>query len=397
MEKKGKPPLVEGAAPRPAPETAPAADSPLTGEQIYRRLLKSTVWIVAPQNNGPPPPGAGGMPAQWRVLKEFQDQLTARDPFNPYRPGTHARRYSMMLYLNKTYRIDLISNAFDTYLILEDPQGQVVAEDDDSGGNLNACILFTCPRTGIYRIVCTSFAAGAGGPFLLRVQESVGPPLGRGPFGTPPLPPLPLPAPGIVSFGSGSLTDAEQRLIITANHVVGRAQQVRVYFPEYDAQGQLIANVKEYIRRLGLVGQVVARREQADLALVQLERLPAGVQPLPLAPESPRPGQEVHAVGNPGVSGALWVYSPGKVRQVFHDRWSIPGSLNGSGLISYDARKVETSSPVNPGDSGGPLVDDRARLVGVAHAIARNAQNFSTFIDVSEVRALLDNYLGRSR
>ena len=38
----------------------------------------------------------------------------------------------------KTYTIDMVSKQIDSYLRLEEASGKQLAEDDDSGGNLNA-------------------------------------------------------------------------------------------------------------------------------------------------------------------------------------------------------------------------------------------------------------------
>ena len=116
--------------------------------------------------------------------------------------------------------------------------------------------------------------------------------------------------------------------------------------------------------------------------------MPDGVQAMPLAADSVAPAQSVHSVGNPGDSGALWVYTPGRVRQVYHKRWK---SQLGDDTVQFEADVVETDSATNPGDSGGPLVNDKAQLVGVTQGGAVNARLLSTFIDVAEVRLLLNS------
>jgi S1-C subfamily serine protease len=193
-----------------------------------------------------------------------------------------------------------------------------------------------------------------------------------------------------VSAGTGSLIDRKNRLVVTNCHVVGDPESVLLYFPEYE-KGELVVKREDYKKRPGIPGRVVYREPRIDLALVQLDRLPAGVRVVPLAAKSARPAQQVHSLGNPGASAALWIYSPGKVRQVFRDRWSVFDPFEGKDHV-YDGMKLETDSPINPGDSGGPLVNDHGRLVGVAHASDRGAQNFSIFIDVTEVRDLINRY-----
>lgn len=49
----------------------------------------------------------------------------------------------------------------DTYLLLEGPDGSIVAENDDHGTTLNSRIRTELPTTGVYTIVATSWAWGA--------------------------------------------------------------------------------------------------------------------------------------------------------------------------------------------------------------------------------------------
>ncbi|MBN9121111.1 MAG: trypsin-like peptidase domain-containing protein, partial [Planctomycetes bacterium] len=158
-----------------------------------------------------------------------------------------------------------------------------------------------------------------------------------------------------------------------------------VFFPLYDGK-KVIPERSRY--KVGIPGEVVEVDRQADLALVRVDRVPEGVPELPLAKESPEPGQSVHSLGNPGKSGALWVYTPGKVRQVYGKKWK--AQLDEKTVITFEAKVIETDSPTNPGDSGGPLVNDRGELVGVTQGGAIDAQAISIFVDLSEVKRLLN-------
>jgi predicted Zn finger-like uncharacterized protein len=113
-----------------------------------------------------PPVGFGG-----QVILNTQGNLTNLDPMDRVRRGRHQKVYLQRLQAGKTYQIDLRSDQFDSYLRLENPQNQQLAEDDDSGGFPHARIIFTAPRTDNYRIIVTSFAPGAGGVFNLTVRE----------------------------------------------------------------------------------------------------------------------------------------------------------------------------------------------------------------------------------
>jgi S1-C subfamily serine protease len=191
-------------------------------------------------------------------------------------------------------------------------------------------------------------------------------------------------------IGTGVLVDKKHRLLLTNVHVVGASPGVTVYFPEF-ADEEMIAVREHYHKKPGIAGKVVQRLERSDLALVQLEEVPAGVDAVVLSAKSARPAQPVLSVGNPGVSGGLWNSSRGQVRQVFPYKWKITDDLTGK-VKSYDAWIVETDSAINPGDSGGPLVDNHGNLVGIAHAVHRTAKNLSVFIDVRECRTILEKY-----
>ncbi len=193
---------------------------------------------------------------------------------------------------------------------------------------------------------------------------------------------------GKLSTGSGSLVDSGRRLVLTNYHVVGDVKKATVFFPTFDGK-KPVPERKYYLSRprLGIAGEVVELDKQADLALIRIARVPDGVTELPLAAESPDPGQSVHSVGNPGKSGALWVYTAGKVRQVYSKKWK---AKIGGKVVTFQAKVIETDSPTNPGDSGGPLVNDKGELVGVTQGGAIDAQSISIFVDRSEVKRFLN-------
>ncbi|MFO0865719.1 MAG: hypothetical protein U0744_13890 [Gemmataceae bacterium] len=61
-------------------------------------------------------------------------------------------------------------NYLDVWLRIEDENGRPLADDDDSGEGLNARIVFIPQRTANYRVVVTTFARGATGPYTLTVR-----------------------------------------------------------------------------------------------------------------------------------------------------------------------------------------------------------------------------------
>ena len=88
-------------------------------------------------------------------------------------PNVLGKTFEIELVAGHSYRIDMRSIELDSYLIVYGADGRdpSLARDDDSGGGLNARILFTPPRTDRYRIVCTSFTRGQTGRFDLAIAE----------------------------------------------------------------------------------------------------------------------------------------------------------------------------------------------------------------------------------
>jgi serine protease Do len=182
--------------------------------------------------------------------------------------------------------------------------------------------------------------------------------------------------------GTGWLVSKKDKLLITNRHVVGSHEKVWVVFPEY-RNGKVIAE-RNYYARNGrpIAGKVVHTDQRRDLAVIQLSTVPDGVRELKLASESPDPGEAIHSIGNPGFSGALWVYTHGRVRSVYLDEAT-------KGDKEFNARVVESDAAINPGDSGGPVVNDSGELVGVHRAFVSKGRLISRSIDVSEVKAFL--------
>ncbi len=82
--------------------------------------------------------------------------------------------YRVKLAAGTTYTIDMVAPnqpALDPYLVLTDAAGKRLAEDDDSGGGLNARIVFRPEQAGTFRIVATSFNNGTG-DFTLTVRDA---------------------------------------------------------------------------------------------------------------------------------------------------------------------------------------------------------------------------------
>jgi 2-alkenal reductase len=139
--------------------------------------------------------------------------------------------------------------------------------------------------------------------------------------------------------GSGFVYDSEGNIVTNA-HVVHGAEQFEVTFSDGVS------------RAATLVGEDL----NSDLAVVRVEDLPAGIQPLPLGDmETLAVGQSVVAIGNPfGLEGTL---TRGIISALGR---SIPA------LTPFSIpQSIQTDAAINPGNSGGPLLNLSGEVIGV--------------------------------
>ena len=192
------------------------------------------------------------------------------------------------------------------------------------------------------------------------------------------------------SSGSGSLIDAEKKIVLTNFHVVDHSETVFVQFPMYLKDGSIDTTKDTYKANLpagrAIKGTVMYLDKTRDLALILLERVPLGTEALPLAKGSVATGDTTWNIGCPGAVAQVFSITEGKVRSIGIENLRIGG---GSEIIKLRARMVTTTNPANPGDSGGPLIDKRGYQVAVTQSINLRAQLVGKFVDISEVRAFL--------
>jgi len=129
--------------------------------------------------------------------------------------------------------------------------------------------------------------------------------------------------------GAGAGVAISPTMVLTAQHVVGSAVEVRL-------SNNTTTTTK---------GKVIASDSRSDLALISVEG--ANFTFLPIATSDPRLGSEVFAIGAPG--GSLSITR------------GIISAFRDSNGIQY----AQTDAAVNPGNSGGPLIDDGGSIVGI--------------------------------
>lgn len=155
------------------------------------------------------------------------------------------------------------------------------------------------------------------------------------------------PSPGQVmsivdGLGSGVLISKDGK-ILTAAHVVQAADKVWIEFPD----GEVIN------------AQVVGSDAPADVALLQLERVPKSPAPVPLGDSDKiEVGDQIFVVGAPyGIGQTL---TAGRVS----GRRPLPQTGN-----SIAAEFLQTDAAINEGNSGGPVFNMDGEVVGIVSRI----------------------------
>lgn len=152
--------------------------------------------------------------------------------------------------------------------------------------------------------------------------------------------------------GSGFIVDAEERLVVTNNHVVEGALVIEVVLHDGTT----------------LDAEAVGADPDSDIAVLRLEPSDAALRPLEMGDSAGlRVGQRAIAIGNPfGWQGTMTVgiisglgrtLNLGReVERLGGGRFSIP-------------QMIQTDAAINFGNSGGPLLDDAGRVIGINTAI----------------------------
>jgi serine protease Do len=160
------------------------------------------------------------------------------------------------------------------------------------------------------------------------------------------------PSRGLVNMsglGSGVLISADGK-VMTAAHVVQVAERVGIEFKD----GKVYP------------AHVVGSSARADVALVQLDRMPTGISPAPLADSDLlEVGDEIVVIGAP--------YGLGHSLTVGH----VSGKLTIEGLVSgIPMEVIQTDAAINVGNSGGPMFNLQGEVVGIVSSILTQSGGF---------------------
>ena len=166
--------------------------------------------------------------------------------------------------------------------------------------------------------------------------------------------------------GSGVLISSAGS-VMTAAHVVHSLDEVSVEF----LGGETVA------------ARVVSSEPAADLALLKLDRVPAGITPAAMADsDAVRVGDQVIVVGAPyGLSHSMsagWISA----------RWPANSVYRAMPLAEF----LQTNATINTGNSGGPMFNMAGEVIGiVSHNISKSggSEGLGFVVTINTARRLL--------
>ncbi|MEU0934815.1 MULTISPECIES: trypsin-like peptidase domain-containing protein [unclassified Embleya] len=148
--------------------------------------------------------------------------------------------------------------------------------------------------------------------------------------------------------GAGFVYD-KQGHILTNNHVVSLAA----------AGGELSVTFSDGTTK---PAKIVGRAEGYDLAVIKVDDMPAGIQPLPLG------DNDKVAVGDPVIAiGAPFTLSNTVTTGIVSAK-DRPVASGDQQKVSY-MNAIQTDAAINPGNSGGPLLNAAGEVIGINSAI----------------------------
>jgi serine protease Do len=193
-----------------------------------------------------------------------------------------------------------------------------------------------------------------------------------------------------IAGGSGFIVSRDG-YILTNNHVVEGATELRVYFPD----------------RRYFPAQVVGADPFTDVAVIKVDV--DGDLPMMAFGNSDdiRVGEWVLAIGNPGfgastqldftVTAGIISARGRNVRLLQNDLNVDPrfnneevGNLSGYAIENF----IQTDAVINPGNSGGPMVNLRGQVVGINSAIASTTgvyQGYGFAIPINLARRVMED------
>lgn len=143
------------------PYLLPTLPSDWTVEQVVEQIVKCRTRLTNIESSVQ-------MEADRKLLLGVLSYLPL-DRDKILQDGSFFNDYRFSGQKDQIVRIEMKSNAFDTYIILLDADGNTIATDDDSGGAQNAQIDVALPYQGQYRVIANTYDFLNEGEYTLTV------------------------------------------------------------------------------------------------------------------------------------------------------------------------------------------------------------------------------------
>ncbi|WP_413560426.1 trypsin-like peptidase domain-containing protein [Bdellovibrio sp. HCB209] len=175
--------------------------------------------------------------------------------------------------------------------------------------------------------------------------------------------------PQMMGLGTGFII-REDGLIVTNNHVIEGADQIKV---------QLSEDSKDLYE-----ATLIGSDKRTDIALIKIKPKSKLTTAVLGSSKDLEVGEWVAAFGNPFGHG--------------HSMTKGIVSSKGRGIAEINKIPlIQTDASINPGNSGGPLVNTKGLVVGVNSAIDARAQGIGFAIPIDEVKALIPQLEAKGR
>lgn len=206
------------------------------------------------------------------------------------------------------------------------------------------------------------------------------------------------PLPGLVQVstswnqGNGFLVDRGERLIVTSAETVGSHKEVDVVFVVVE-DGKVKVRRDFYKQQPKQKAKVLSKDPVRDLAVLQVEAVPEGVQELKLAAKTPDEGSTVQTVVDPGLKSTQWAAKPSTVTAIGDQDFATAAGQRVKGKML----EIDLDSKYSRASGGAPVANEAGEVVGVFTSSAASKPKMYA-IEATPVRNLVsDTYRLRGK
>lgn len=166
------PPLITQTLAQNKPETSPQTTETnkkpeTTNPETDKKpetTTETTETNKKPETTNPDTPATNSQPLLLKQGILEQGDTTIDD-------GSYYDTYSLEGKKDQSLIITLESQEFDPYLAIQNPEGQIIGENDDAAeGSSNSQLKITLPMDGAYQIIVNSFDPKGQGKYTLKAE-----------------------------------------------------------------------------------------------------------------------------------------------------------------------------------------------------------------------------------